>query len=114
MDNNNNHILNNRAFPQNGLFNKYKEFISTFGLNQLIRVPSRVTSNTSSLLDHVLTNAYDKITHYGSLEISLSDHQPIFCTRKVTRFRPGTKEFKRSLNYENFDNVNLAFVDFST
>ena len=83
MDNNNNYILNNRAFPQNGLLNKYKEFISTFGLNQLIRVPSRVTSNTSSLLDHVLTNASDKITQYGSLEISLSDHQPIFAPGKL-------------------------------
>ena len=71
------------------LFNKYKEFLSTFGLKQLIRSPTRVTCNTSSLIDHVLTNAEEKVSQSGVLEIGISDHQLIFCTRKLNRFKSG-------------------------
>ena len=114
------------------LFNKYKEFLSTFGLKQLISSPTRVTCNTSSLIDHVLTNAEEKITQSGVLDIGISDHQLIFCTRKINRIKPGTtqyinfrsmKKYTQNLfmeklrainflNYENFQDVNSAYSDF--
>ena len=56
------------------LVKKYEEFISTFGLKQLIQQPTRITSTSSSLIDHVLTNANDKISQSGILDIGLSDH----------------------------------------
>ena len=62
------------------LLKKYKEFLSTFGLKQLIRSPTRVTCGTSSLIDHVLTNTEEKNSQSGVLEIGISDHQLIFCT----------------------------------
>ena len=49
-----------------------------------------VTTNTSSLLDHILTNAGWKISQKGVIDVGLSDHQLIYCTRKVLR----TKENK--------------------
>ena len=39
------------------LFNNYQEFLSNFGLKQLITSPTGITCNTTSLIDHVLTNA---------------------------------------------------------
>ena len=72
----------NSACP---LVKKWKEFITTFGLKQLIKQPTRITTNSSSLIDHVLTNTKDKISNSGILDIGLSDHQLIFCTRKLTR-----------------------------
>ena len=53
------------------LVKNYKEFISTFGLKQLIQQPTRITSSSSSLIDHVLTNANDKISQSGILDIGL-------------------------------------------
>ena len=114
------------------LFNKYKEFLSTFGLKQLIRSPTRVTCNTSSLIDHVLTNSEEKVSQSGVLEIGISDHQLIFCTRKLNRIKPGTtkyinfrsmKKYTKEIfveklktvkfpNYENFQDANSAYSDF--
>ena len=75
------------------LFNKYKEFISTFGIKQIISSPTRVTCNTSSLIDHVLTNVEEKISQSGVLDIGISDHQLIFCTRKINRIKSGTTKY---------------------
>ena len=38
--------------------------------------------NTSTILDHILTNSTDKIIQVGTMDIGLSDHQLIYCTRK--------------------------------
>ena len=85
------------------------------------------------MIDHILTNASDKITQSGVIDIGLSDHQLIFCTRKVTKFKTGKSKlisfrsmkhyteniFKEKLsnvkfpNYENFSDINSAYSDFS-
>ena len=39
---------------------KYLEFCKTFGFKQLIKAPTRVTPNTSTLIDHILTNKNKK------------------------------------------------------
>ena len=75
------------------LFNKYQEFLSNFGLKQLIKSPTRITCNTSSLIDHVLTNADNKVSQSGVLDTGLSDHQMIFCTRKLSKIKTGSTKY---------------------
>ena len=41
---------------------RYKEFCSMHGLSQLIDCPTRITSNTSTLIDHILTNTQENIS----------------------------------------------------
>ena len=65
--------------------NKYKEFCQTFSLTEIIKDPIRITCSTSSLLDHILTNSLEKISQKGTIDVGLSDHQLICCTRKVLR-----------------------------
>ena len=67
------------------LVSKYKELCQTFSLKEIIQEPTRVTSNTSSLLDHILTNAGWKISQKGVIDVGLSDHQLIYCTQKILR-----------------------------
>ena len=67
------------------LINKYQEFCQIFSVKQLIIYPTRVTCNTSSLIDHILTNSSEKIFQSGIIDCGMSDHQLIFCTRKVKR-----------------------------
>ena len=62
----------------------YREFCSLHGLKQLITSPTRVTETTSSLLDHVLTNSCDRVSQSGVIDIGISDHQIIYCTRKIS------------------------------
>ena len=47
--------------PVQTLTNNYQEFCHIFSLKQLIACPARVTCNTSSLTDHILTNSTEKI-----------------------------------------------------
>ena len=132
-------LLNKNFFGKNShdvttcpLLKKYKEFVSSFGLKQLIRQETRVTCNSASLIDHILTNASEKISQSGVIDTGLSDHQLIFCTRKILKLKSGetkyvnyrsmknyTKEsFKEKLqninfpDYERFQSSTLAYSDF--
>ena len=98
------------------LLPKYKELCQTFSLKEIIQKPTRVTSSTSSLLDHILTNSGWKVSQKGVIDVGLSDHQLIYCTKKIVRAK--TKVHNqiqvRSLNfpdYSIFSNVNIAYKD---
>ena len=113
---------------------RYKEFCSMYGLSQLIDCPARITSNNSTLIDHILTNTQEKIFQSGVIDTAISDHVLIYCTRKIPRakykrhreinFRSlknyspdvykGTLERVSFPNYENFDNPDVAYSDFIT
>jgi len=79
-----NQSFNNRNLNSLLLY-KYKELCQTFSLKEIIQEPTRVTSTTSSLLDHILTNCGWKISQKGVIDVGLSDHQLIYCTRKILR-----------------------------
>ena len=111
---------------------KYRDFCSIQSLTQIIKNATRITETSSSLLDHILTNSTDKIAQSGIINVGLSDHQMIFCTRKTIKIKTGEKtRIKiRSLknysqekllqnltncnypNYSNFVDVNEAYLDF--
>ena len=110
---------------------KYAQICSTLGLKQLIKHPTRITCHTSSLIDHIITNCEEKVTQSGVIDTSLSDHQLIFCTRKIKRVKTNNhkqisfrslknysmENFERELknialpNYEKFSDVNSAYND---
>ena len=65
------------------LMSKYKELCQTFSLKEIIQEPTLITSTTSSLPDHILTNAGWKVSQKGILEVGISDHQLIYFTRNI-------------------------------
>ena len=81
------------------LINKYHEFCQIFSLKQLITCPMHVTCNTSSLIDHILTNSTEKIFQSSIIDCGISNHQLIFCKRKVkqAKFNKHNNVFLRSL-----------------
>ena len=111
---------------------KYYEFCTMFGLKQLIEVPTRVTCSSSTIIDHILASFPNRVSQQGVIDVGLSDHQIIYCTRKTSRIKRGThKEITcRSLkyysadiyeealdrvdfpNYHNFENINDAYSNF--
>ena len=74
------------------------------GLKQLIKSPTRVTCSTSTLIDHILASFPSRVSQKGVTDVGISDHQLIYCTRKIWRL-----EFP---NYEPFDDVNGAYWNF--
>ena len=113
---------------------RYKEFCSMYGLSQLIDCPTRITSNTSTLIDHILTNTQENISQSGVIDTAISDHSLIYCTRKIPKAKcnrhkektfcslnnylanvyRGTLGRVSFLNYEKFNNPDVAYSDFIT
>ena len=69
------------------MINRYKAFCQIHCLKQLITCPAHVSCNTSTFIDHILTDSTEKIFQFGIINSAISDHQLIFCTRKVKRVK---------------------------
>ena len=94
-------LINNQKHTPNGI-KQYQEFCSLHNLKQLITSPTRVTANSSSLLDHVLTNFTDRVSQSGVVDTGLSDHQLIYFTRKVNRTKFNTHKYIRTRSLKNY------------
>ena len=76
------------------MINRYKELCQIHSLKQLITCSTRVTCKASTLIDNILANSTEKIFQSGIIDSGISDHQLIFCTRKVKRVK-----FHKHSNY---------------
>ena len=83
-------------------------------------------------MDHILAGFLERVTQCGVIDKSLSDHQFIYCTRKISRIKRCSdkqiqfRSFKNYIvdlfeqelsklnftNYQNFNEVNEAYHDF--
>ena len=101
-------------------------------MKQLIKCPTRVTCNSSSILDHVLASFPDRVSQSGVIDIGISDHPLIYCTRKTARIKSYChkeitfcslknyspeiyEEALRKLSfpkYELFDDIDPAYENF--
>ena len=97
----------------------------------MINCPTRITCNTSTLIDYILTNAHDNISQSGFINTAISDHNVIYCTRKIRKTKYNKHKeltlcslrnysvdiykqvLERALfpNY-NFHNPDIAYNDF--
>ena len=58
----------------------YLRMLQSNAFASLITKPTRVTSHSQTIIDHILTNDFDSIISPGVLTYSISDHSFIFCT----------------------------------
>ena len=79
-----------------------KYIFTAFGLKQLVTKPTRITENSSMLIDVVLTNTPEKISHCDTLLSSLSDHEMIGFIRKKVVMKYAPKRLT-SQNYKNYN-----------
>ena len=122
-------MLNNKSIPSD--VKSYYEFCTFFSLHQLIKVPTRITCNSATIIDHILASYPERVTQQGIIDVGLSDHQLIFCTRKNSRIKRHAqtikfhsfKHYSADLlketlttinfpNYQNFNDATEAYDDF--
>ena len=60
------------------------EVADIYGLHQLITEPTRITQNTSTLIDVVFTNCPDRIVCSGVKYVGISDHSLVYAYRKLS------------------------------
>ena len=91
-----------------------------------------ITSSSSAIIYHFLASYPERVTQHGVIDISLSDHQLIYCTRKISRIKRGSHRqikffsfkhytvdlFRQELSklnfpsYQNYNHINEAYIDF--
>ena len=99
-------------------------------MRQLIKLQTRITCNSATIIDHNLASHPEGVTQQGIIDGGLSDHQLIFCTRKISRIKKGThkqikfrwfKHYSADLfketsmnfpNYQNFNDATKSYDDF--
>ena len=95
----------------NKLSNDYKKlsfFEKSNQLTQIISSATRVTQKSKSLLDLIMTSSHN-ISTSGTLDVFISDHQPIFAVMKKKReSRPKVEFYGRT--YKNY--VATDFADY--
>ena len=90
------------ATPVDHNTNRLLEICNTFQYKQLIQQPTRITKNTATIIDLFLTNDTTKFSHYGTLDIAISDHNFIYAIRKLPSFKSSPKIIL-SRQYKYFD-----------
>ena len=81
---------------------KLLTFLKSFNLEQMISVPTRTTTTTSTCIDHIYVNNTDLYNHRGTVNPGLSDHDLTFICRKRAKICRAKKSI-RIRNYRQFD-----------
>ena len=74
-----------------------------YNMRQLITVPTRVTLNTSTLIDVIFSNDYQSHGETGVYETAVSDHYLIFTVYcKINATKLGAHKVTKFSNYNKF------------
>ena len=66
---------------------KLKSLFEIYQLTQLVNEATRITSNSSTLIDHFITNEPKKISKCGVVHTGINDHSLIYVFRKINCMR---------------------------
>ena len=72
------------------------------GFKQILNTPTRVTDQTSSLIDLIFVNNNQNNSYKTVISTGLSDHDLIACVRKVNNIKYESETI-RYRDYENYD-----------
>ena len=59
--------------------------LGLFNLKLLINTPTRITPNSSTIIDHILCNSSENVIQSGTIPVGLSDNLLTYVTRKASR-----------------------------
>ena len=82
----------------------FSDICSELHPKQLIKDPTRITSQTSSLLHVIMIWSSSRVKSSGVVDSVISDHSMIYCTLKLRadKLRP---EYKNVRSYKNHDSA---------
>ena len=60
-----------------------KRIYNMFKLRQVINQQTRITSDTKTLIDHMITNRPDAVSHSGIIACGISDHAMVYLNRSM-------------------------------
>lgn len=78
-----------------------EKMISDYGLSQHIKLPTRVTNSSETIIDHLYSNTNENICEIIVPKLGLSDHYPIGFTRRAKNKSEKSDEHK-CIAYRSF------------
>lgn len=99
-------LLINTGFPS-----KLKIFLKYFNLKQIIEEPTRITSKSESLIDHIIVSRAANVAKSGVFSLTGSDHRCTFFVRKLNCIKlPPTLSNFRAYAKVDWEKVNKEVV----
>ena len=80
---------------------RYLDMIYSFNLLPVITKPTRITTHTATLIDHIYTNTINRLTS-GIATVDISDHLPVFCLVDT----PLKKQTKQNMYFRDYSKFN--------
>ena len=71
-----------------------------FGLKQILKSPTRITCRNTSLIYHISASIPSRVPQHGVTNVSVSDNQLIYCTRKINKIKTGGVH--KHINFRSF------------
>ena len=84
---------------------KYQEFCNVFNLKQLISCQTRITCSSSTIIDYSLASYLDRVSQKGIIDIEISDHELMFCTRKTLKTKTASHKQISFCSLKNYSAV---------
>ena len=80
------------------------DIMDIYQLEQIITEPTRITTDTTSLIDVYITNSPQKVKSSGVIRLGIRDHYMIYvCTKDaINRSPPKIVESRSFKNYSKF------------
>ena len=82
-----------------------KRLLTKFNLAQLIKSPTRMTTTSKTIIDHIITNRSGAVSKSGVLACGISDHDVVFMTKHMRL--PKLRAPPRLLNVRDYKKFNL-------
>ena len=87
----------------------YKNMLFSLGLRNMISKPTRITKESETIIDHIITNLPNEIIHSGILEADVADHLPIYA---LCSLNPSRKTSPSGVYHRNLTSAKKhTFVD---
>lgn len=84
--------------------------LDAVNLTQLISTATRISMTSATLIDHVYSSHPTKLTKYGVIDCSFSDHHLIYATRKVGIKKSGKRYKLTYIDYSKMTPENVTTV----
>lgn len=89
----------------NSAYQRYASTLHSNNFQQVIDVPTRLTFNSNTLIDHCLVNFYDCFIESGTIETDISDHFATFSIfKKLNHVLTDESEYY-TYDFSNFDPI---------
>ena len=101
-------IIGDLNIDFNGKNKRFFNDMNDKGFQQIINEKTRITESSETCIDLIFTNHLQNISGFGTLNINISDHKPVFMGRKIN-FQSKSHKINnhKYIEYKDWKKVNI-------